>query len=205
MGLPFPGFITDPSAQAFREWIPAQMVQPAGGSYDSENIEDYYLTPYDLGYGKVVSFKHDFIGKEALERISAQTPRWKPVTLVWKPEDFGAIFTSLVTHDGQRPPQVFGTEAAHYTQYQTEAVTADGKVIGINKGGSYIAPFRDFISLALVDPEFAEPGTEVTVQWGDSEKFRRDDVEEHRIFPVRATVAEAPYNPYARTGYRDLS
>ena len=205
MGLPFPGFITDPSAQAFREWIPAQMVQPAGGSYDSENIEDYYLTPYDLGYGKVVSFKHDFIGKEALERISAQTPRWKPVTLVWKPEDFGAIFTSLVTHDGQRPPQVFGTEAAHYTQYQTEAVTADGKVIGINKGGSYIAPFRDFISLALVDPEFAEPGTEVTVQWGDSEKFRRDDVEEHRIFTVRATVAEAPYNPYARTGYRDLS
>jgi glycine cleavage system aminomethyltransferase T len=37
-----------------------------GGSFVSENIEDYYLTPYDLGYGHVVKFDHDFIGREAL-------------------------------------------------------------------------------------------------------------------------------------------
>ena len=34
------------------------------------NIEDYYLTPYDLGYGPFVKFDHDFIGREALEKIA---------------------------------------------------------------------------------------------------------------------------------------
>jgi glycine cleavage system aminomethyltransferase T len=176
--------------------LPDYIIQPAGGSYDSDNIDGYYLTPYDLGYGKVVSFKHDFIGKAALEKLKDQPPRWNPVS-------FGSIFTALVTHDGQQAPQVFPTEAAHYTYYQTEAVTSGDKIVGINKGGSYISPFRDFISLALVAPEYAEPGTEVTVQWGDSVKYQRGDIEDHRIFPVKARVAESPYNPYAREGYRD--
>ena len=31
-------------------------------------IEDYYFTPWDLGYGNYVKFDHDFVGREALER-----------------------------------------------------------------------------------------------------------------------------------------
>ena len=34
----------------------------------SSNIEDYYLTPFELGYGPFVKFDHDFIGREALRR-----------------------------------------------------------------------------------------------------------------------------------------
>ena len=34
----------------------------------SDNIEDYYLTPWDLGYGSFVKFDHDFTGREALEK-----------------------------------------------------------------------------------------------------------------------------------------
>ena len=33
-----------------------------GGSFYSNNIEDYYLTPYDLGYGPFVKFDHEFYG-----------------------------------------------------------------------------------------------------------------------------------------------
>ena len=33
------------------------------------NIEDYYLTPWELGYGNFVKFDHDFIGRDALEKI----------------------------------------------------------------------------------------------------------------------------------------
>ena len=32
-----------------------------------DDIEDYYLTPWDLGYGHIVKFDHDFVGREALE------------------------------------------------------------------------------------------------------------------------------------------
>ena len=42
-----------------------------GGSFVSANIEDYYLTPWDLGYGHFVKFDHDFIGREALEKMAA--------------------------------------------------------------------------------------------------------------------------------------
>ena len=41
-----------------------------GGSFVSDDIEDYYLTPWDLGYGSYVKFDHDFIGREALERMA---------------------------------------------------------------------------------------------------------------------------------------
>ena len=57
-----------------------------GGSFHSDNIEDYYLTPYDLGYGRIVKFDHDFIGREALEKIAAE-PQRKKVTFAWNGDD----------------------------------------------------------------------------------------------------------------------
>ena len=38
------------------------------------NIADYYLTPWDLGYGPFVKFDHDFVGRAALEKMAASTP-----------------------------------------------------------------------------------------------------------------------------------
>ena len=60
--------------EAYREWLPANGYEASaslGGSFLSDNIEDYYLTPWDLGYGPVVKFDHDFIGREALEKIAS--------------------------------------------------------------------------------------------------------------------------------------
>ena len=36
------------------------------------SIEDYYFTPWDLGYGSYVKFDHDFVGRDALEGKSAK-------------------------------------------------------------------------------------------------------------------------------------
>ncbi len=33
-----------------------------GGSFVSSNIEDYYVNPYEIGYGPLLKFDHDFIG-----------------------------------------------------------------------------------------------------------------------------------------------
>ena len=49
----------------YREWLPAGGYEGSGsigGSFVSSNIEDYYLTPYALGYGPFVKFDHDFAG-----------------------------------------------------------------------------------------------------------------------------------------------
>ncbi|MFT4211186.1 MAG: aminomethyl transferase family protein, partial [Microbacterium sp.] len=56
----------------YREWLPANGYEATGalaGSFVSDDIEDYYLTPWELGYGSFVKFDHDFIGRDALEQI----------------------------------------------------------------------------------------------------------------------------------------
>ena len=56
-----------------------------GGSFVSDDIEDYYFTPWDLGYGSYVNFDHDFIGREALEAMATATTarrsRWRSTTM----------------------------------------------------------------------------------------------------------------------------
>ena len=82
----------------FREWLSEDSWEAnasIGGSFASGNIEDYYLTPWDLGYGHVVKFDHDFIGRSALERLASQ-PHKRKVWLRWSDEDVTrAIASSL--------------------------------------------------------------------------------------------------------------
>lgn len=62
---PVPAIYTSPALRPYREWLPAtseEAVGSIGGSFYSPNIEDYYCTPWDLGYGYLIRFDHDFIG-----------------------------------------------------------------------------------------------------------------------------------------------
>ena len=59
----------------YREWLPANGYEATGsiaGSFVSDNIEDYYVNPYELGYGPFVKFDHDFIGADALKKTRRQ-------------------------------------------------------------------------------------------------------------------------------------
>ena len=70
---PLPAIFTGDDMKAYREWLPAKGYEGTGslgGSYYSDDISDYYFTPYDLGYGPFVKFDHDFIGREALEAMA---------------------------------------------------------------------------------------------------------------------------------------
>jgi vanillate/3-O-methylgallate O-demethylase len=56
--------------KGFREWLGADSYEATGsigGSFVSDNIEDYYLNPWELGYGSFVKSDHEFHGREALE------------------------------------------------------------------------------------------------------------------------------------------
>jgi hypothetical protein len=59
------------------------------------------------------------------------------------------------------------------------------------------------VSLAMVDVEYSEPGTEVTLIWGEEGGgSTKPTVERHVQAEVRATVAPAPISDVARVGYR---
>ncbi len=87
--LPLRAIFTGEKMRPYREWLPANSCEARGslgGSFVSENIEDYYLNPWDSEYGHLVKCDHDFIGREALESMS-KNPRRTKVTLVWNSED----------------------------------------------------------------------------------------------------------------------
>src|ERR1700679_3654349 len=60
---PLPAVSTGERMKAYRQWLPATSYEGTGsigGSFESDNIEDYYMSPYALGYGPLVKFDHDF-------------------------------------------------------------------------------------------------------------------------------------------------
>ena len=69
---PLPAVYTGDDMKPYREWLSAKSYEAMaslGGSFTPANIEDYYLTPHELGYGPIVKFDHDFIGRAALETM----------------------------------------------------------------------------------------------------------------------------------------
>jgi hypothetical protein len=59
---PLPAVYTGDKMKSFREWLTGKSYEATaslGGSFYSPNVADYYLTPYDLGYGPFVKFEHD--------------------------------------------------------------------------------------------------------------------------------------------------
>ena len=199
---PMPGIYSGESNKAFREWLPADSYEARaslGGSFVSENIEDYYLTPYDLGYGVMVKFAHDFIGREALEKIADNPPRRK-VTLELNTEDVMKVINSQFSADRGK---FIEFPSAVYSTLPYDAVLKDGKNIGISTWVGYSSNERRMLTLAILDVAHAEPGNQVTFIWGEPDKTSRPTAESHQQYEIRAMVCPVPYAQVARTSYTD--
>jgi vanillate/3-O-methylgallate O-demethylase len=196
---PLPAIFTGEETAAYRSWLPAAKAGSLGGSYLPDDISGYYLTPYELGYGKTIKFDHDFVGSDALRGLADQPQREK-VTLVWNAQDVAAAIGSLL--EPGLPAKYFELPKARYALYQFDAVRRDGAAVGVSHDCGYLANEQAFLSLASVDPSVAQPGTEVTVTWGEQPNSAKPQVEPHSQREIRATVAPAPYVDFARTGYR---
>ena len=166
------------------------------------SITDYYVTPFDLGYGRLVKFDHDFVGAEALQK-RAKEPQRKKVTLVWDPQDMARVVASMWTPGPKY--KYFNMPKARYGLYQMDEVLKDGKRVGISMDCGYLANERVVVSLAVVDESLAVPGSTVIVRWGENPNSSKPQVEAHVQTEIRATVAPAPYGAHARTTYRKSS
>lgn len=191
--------IFSPDEKAYREWLPSNAVGSLGGSMDAKDITEYYHSPFDIGYGKIVKFDHDFYGRDALEKIAAGENREK-VNLVWNVDDVLAIFRSQ--YEQGTPAKAIEFPKARYAYFQVDKILKDGEYAGMSTDVGYNYNDRVMISIASIDPSLAEPGNEVTVLWGEEPNTSKPGVEPHRQVEVNATVAPIPYSPVVRDAYR---
>ena len=184
--------VYDEGMSKYQQWLGADSFEATfavGGSFAPEDVQEYYLQPFEMGYGRFVSFDHDFVGRAALERTAEESTRTK-VTLVWNVEDVTDIHASLL-----RPGETYKhldlpifLWASHF-----DTVSKNGNPIGVSKYPAYNYNERAMLSLGVIDEAHSEPGTEVTFVWGQEGESANPAVEPHVRTEVRATVAPVPY------------
>jgi vanillate/3-O-methylgallate O-demethylase len=200
---PLPAIYAGEEMKAYRHWLKATSYEATaslGGSFYSNDITDYYLTPYDLGYGPFVKFDHDFLGRQALEQMVDNQKRTK-VTLVWNREDIARVKDSLF--QGGDIFKYIDMPLANYSTLPFDKVLKNGKTIGVSTYTGYTYNERAMISLGVVDSEHGEVGTEVTIVWGEENRgSSKPTAERHVQTEIHAVVASVPYTEVARVAYR---
>ncbi|WP_418280593.1 glycine cleavage T C-terminal barrel domain-containing protein [Halorubrum sp. DTA98] len=165
------------------------ITHPVEGSFDGDDISDWYRSPVELGWGRYVG-DHEFTGRDAIES-ELDDPDRTLVTLEWHDEDvmdvYGSLFESGETFKYMDMPH------QQKRAMIADTVVRDGEPVGVATMRGYSYYFRQMLSLCTIDVEHSEPGTEVTVLWGEGGEPASPTVEPHAQKEIRATVARTPY------------
>lgn len=198
---PLPAVYTGEKMKPYRKWLAASSYEGTGslgGSFDSSNIEDYYMSPYALGYGPFVKFDHEFIGREALEKMAGK-PQRRKVTFVWNSEDVAKVLASMF--EGGDIYKYIDLPLSNYASASYDRVLVAGKTTGLSMFSGYSYNERAMLSLGVVDPD-VEVGAEVKIVWGEpGGGSRKTTVERHKQAEIRAVVSPVPYSKVVRETY----
>lgn len=183
-------WIEDEGMSSFASQLPPvynDIFVNATGTY-SNDPHSLFRNPIELGWSNIVKFNHDFLGREALEKI-ASNPKRKVVTLKWNAEDVVDIFRSYLQEEG--PTYKFMPWTVNYqssgdfgNDYAFDKVTVRGETIGSSSWYVYTKFYKSVISMGVIDMESAQIGNEVIIHWG---------FPEGPIKQIRATVERFPY------------
>ena len=201
---PLPGIYTgDGMVAAYRDWLGAdsyEAVGSIGGSLVSDNIEDYYVNPFELGYGFYIGWKKDdFIGKAALTAMRDKANR-KRVTFEWNREDVLAVIASGLEQG--TPYKWLDFPQPNYASSSADKVMRDGEMVGMSMFNGYSFNERCFLSLGVVAPS-VEIGDVLTLVWGEPDASGKTSVEAHKQAEIRVRVSPTPYAAEARENYAD--
>ena len=190
-----PAVYTGEAMKPYREWQNGRSFEGSlslGGSFVSDDIEDYYVTPWDLGYGHIVKFDHDFIGRGALERRATESHR-KKAWLAWHRDDVARVFASQYEQGDKRFKHI-EMPAAFYAGSQFDRVEKRGELIGVSTLCSYSSNVRGWISITMIDSGKLSYGDQVDLVWGEPDGGSANPaVERHAQTTIRATVIRRPF------------
>ena len=201
---PLPGIYTGDGMMAeYRDWLGADSYEAAGsigGSYVSDDISDYYVNPFELGYGFYIGWKKDdFIGKDALAKMK-DGPNRKKVTFEWNKEDVLKIIASGLEQG--TPFKWIDFPQPNYASSSADMVMQGDKMMGMSMFNGYSWNERCFLSLGVVDAS-VEVGDVLTMKWGEPEQTGKTSAESHKQTEIRVRVSDTPYAKDARENYAD--
>jgi vanillate/3-O-methylgallate O-demethylase len=200
---PLPAVYAGEKMKSYREWLPASSYEATGsigGSFNSNKIEDYYVSPYEMGYGPFIKFDHEFIGRQALEKMAGK-PHRKKVTLAWNADDVMKVVRSMFEQGD--PYKYIDLPLSNYTSASYDKLVKGGKTVGLSMFAGYSYNERSMLSLGIVDPDI-ELGTELRLVWGEEGGgSKKTTVERHRQIEIRVVVSPVPYAKQARTSYAE--
>lgn len=186
---PMPAIYSGNAMKPYREWLKADSFEAnasLGGSYYADRIEEYYQTPWDLGYDRHIKYDHEFLGREALEKM-ADRPHRKKVWLVWNTEDVLRIMASQFG-TGERFKRI-EFPGAQYSTIPFDKVTSGGRLVGLSTYNCFTANVRQVFSLAMIDEAHAIDGSELILTWGEENGgSSKPTVERHVQTEVRVVV-----------------
>ena len=201
---PLPGIYTgDGMMQDYRDWLGAdsyEAVGSIGGSQVSDNIEDYYTNPFELGYGFYIGWKKDdFVGKDALVRLK-DAPNRKKVTFEWNRDDVLKVIAS--GFEQGTPYKWIDFPQPNYASSSADMVMEGDKQVGMSMFNGYSYNERSMLSLGVVNAD-VEIGDILTMKWGEADDTGKTSAERHKQAEIRVRVAPTPYAAEARDNYAD--
>lgn len=160
-----------------------------------DDLDVRFVTPFDVGWGNIVRFDHEFTGKTAL-MSEVEKPGRTVVTLEWNADDIADVYASQFRGANvepyefieDRPNDMFYFGGASFTYLADKVVDGDA-VVGVSVGRGVSNWYRRMISLCFIDPEYADIGRELTLLWGSPGKRQKE---------IRVTVARFPYLDFDR-------
>ncbi len=154
LAAPPPAIYSHPDLRPYREWLSADSFEGHfpffTGSFFSEDIDDYYVSPWEVGYDRVISLDHDFIGRDALIAAKDSVSRTK-VTLEVAADEIAAEL---------------GPDFDFQSSHAKNRVELDGSRVGLTFFTNFVDRLGTILALAVVDNAYASVGTELTLIWG---------------------------------------
>ena len=204
---PLPGIYTgDGMLKDYRDWLGADSYEATGaigGSFVSDNIEDYYVNPFELGYDFYIGWKKDdFVGKAALEKMKGRKNR-KKVTFEWNAEDVVEVIASAF-RPGEDHYKWIDFPQPNYASTSADMVLHDGRMVGMSMFNGYSYNERCMLSLGVVDADVQE-GDVLTMIWGepDGGSDKTSIERPHKQAKIRVRVSPTPYSREARENYAE--
>jgi vanillate/3-O-methylgallate O-demethylase len=185
-----PAIFDEEMKEYFQEFQAAMPAYAAtfnlAGSFEADDVSAWYRSPVELGWAKNIKFDHEFIGRQALE-VEVARPKRTMKTLVWNADDVVDVFASLFRQG--KPYHYMEIPRDQRGFMYADKVLKEGKLVGVATSRGYSYYFRQMLSLCVIDVDHGEPGTDVTVVWGNPGEPQRE---------IRAKVAPAPYKRDSR-------